>query len=314
MTALSGALRNFLVVFLLALLGFGIIGHFIATVAVPALTAEEESSTVSSASEDSLPPVESSEDDTASVDVPVSGTAYNAAFFCFDANDKLAGVYLVHTNDGYKTCVGVTVPGDASVENNGAYSTLAQLYENEGKDFLLTKLYYLTGCKIDEYADLCAIDKSGDGRNITRLATYMQYTYRLTEGFEYPNPDYDHGEESGDNDEMLNIEAGSYALNGETEGIKNEKLLLDLEYNVNAFDIYTDTLTRLLSDSSLASDTARQTKIMGYMLNKSFGDYNTSGAKQYLFNDYVKATISYSGTGGAWDEIREAIKTLERKV
>lgn len=314
MTALSGALRNFLVVFLLALLGFGIIGHFIATVAVPALTAEDESSVSPSSEDVSVPQEESSEDDTVSEDEPVSGTVYNAAFCCFDVNEKLAGVYLIHTNDGYKTCVGITVPGTASVESNGAYTTLAQLYENEGKDYLLTKLYYLTGCKINEYADLCAVDKSGDGRNITRLATYMQYTYKLGKSFEYPNPDYDHGEESGDNDEMLVIEAGSYALNGETNGIENEKILLDIAYNENAFDIYTDTLTKLLNDGSLAGDTARQAKVMGYMLNKSFVDYNTSGARQYLFNDYVKATISYSGTGGAWDEIREAVKTLERKV
>lgn len=318
---MSSAVRNFLVVFFLALLGFGILGHFIATVAVPSFVYDDGQTDFSSEDVVSEEEVEST-DDTVSTDTVVSGNKFNFAFICLDTNDKLAGVYLMHTDDGYKTCVSVSIPGNASVENNGAFSTLSQLYSDKGEDFLLTKLYYLTGCKIDEHASVCAVDTSGNGRDVTQLSTYLKYTYKIKESFEFPNPNYNRGEADpessednpNDNMEFITVEAGSYALNGQTNDVQNDKMLLDTQYNKNAFEIYNDLLTRIINDETLVGNTQKQTKIMGYMLNKSFRDYGNSGAGLYLFNDYVKASINYSGTGGAWDEIREAIKTLERKV
>ncbi len=319
---MSSAFRNFLVVFLLALLGFGILGHFVITVAIPALGADEEISADSSldGTEDETPDASASVGET-SEDEPVGGNKYNFAFLCFDVNDKLAGVYIVHTDDGYKTNVSVSVPGSASVENNGAYCTLAQLYEDEGKDFLISKLYYLTGCRIDENASIYAVDREDNGRDAAQLSTFLRYTYKLDKGFEYPNPDYNRGEvistestdTSYDNEEFITVEAGSYALNGETGGVANDKMLLDTEYNENAFDIYRDMITRMLGDASTVNDPTKQAKIAGYLLDKSFRDYSSSGAGVYLFNNYVKAGIDYSGSGGAWDEIREAVKALEKR-
>ena len=216
-------LRNFLIVFLLALLGFGVLGHFIATSIVPSLIEGDDSVVAESSdgvlSEDTG---SDSEDSVSSEEnLVVEGNTFNFAFFCMDINDRLAGIYILHTHDGYETCVTVPIPSTASVENNGAYTTLEKLYADYGKDFMLTKLYYLTGCKIDEHATLSAVDRDGRGRNITELSTYLKYTYKVTEEFDYPNPDFidgDNGEDSSGEEsveklgEYIKIEAGSYAL------------------------------------------------------------------------------------------------------
>lgn len=320
---LSG-LRNFIVVFLLALLGFGILGHFVATSIVPSMMegddgSESETSEVVSndaGSEDSSDDI--SVDDSAVIE----GNTFNFAFFCTDINDKLAGIYIIHTHDGYETCVTVPIPATAFVENNGAYTTLDKLFADYGKDFMITKLYYLTGCKIDEHATLSAVDVDGKGRNVTELSTYLKYTYKITEEFEYPNPDFvdgDNGNESEDVSEeiageFIKIETGSYALNGKTDGILNEQMLLDTEYNPNAFDIFSELITKMLNDSALAGNKTKQATVFNFIADKSFRNYDGSGASAYMFNDFRKASFAYSGTGGAWDEIREAVKTLERKV
>lgn len=320
---MSSAFRNFLVVFLLALLGFGVIGHIIATVSVPSLVSDFDEVDASSTDDHVSNDTSVSVDNNISSDTPVSGTRYNFAFICLDMNEKLAGVYLVHTNDGYKTCVSVPIPGSALVENNGAFSTLEKLYANEGKDFVLKKLFYLTGCKIDEFVTVCALDSSGGGKSVTQLSSTLKYTYKISKGFDCPNPYYNRGEidteESADVNsneflETIKIEPGSYALNGKTNDVENDKMLLNIDYNPNAFDIYSEMLTRIINDSSFVGNTSKQTKVLGYMHNKSFRDYSSSGAALYLFNDYVKASFKYSGSGGAWDELREAINTLERKV
>lgn len=318
-------LRNFIIVFLLALLGFGILGHFIATSIVPALIeggepAVDESKDIVSVDGESS---ESKDELSSEADTVIEGNTFNFAFFCMDINDKLAGIYLLHTHDGYETCVTVPIPGTAFVENNGAYTTMDKLFADHGKDFMLTKLYYLTGCKIDEYATLSAVDRDGRGRNITELSTYLKYTYKVTEAFEYPNPDFidgDVNEESAEDaskealGEFIKVEAGSYALNGKTDGILNEQLLLDTEWNPNVFDIFSELLNRMINDPSFATNKNKQATIFNYIADRSFRNYEGSGASAYLFNEFRKASFAYSGTGGAWDEIREAIKTLEGKV
>lgn len=317
-------LRNFLIVFLLALLGFGVLGHFIATSIVPALIDGDDVVDESSADVSDDGSGEESSEDTVSVDdAPVAGNTFNFAFFCLDINDKLAGVYLLHTNDGYETCVSVPIPGDAMVENNGAYTTLSKLFADNGGDFMLTKLYYLTGCKIDEYACLRAVDTDGKGRNITELSTYLKYTYRISEEFEYPNPDYIEGAEDNEasadtssdgGSEFIVIKAGSYALNGKTDGVLNELMLLDTEYNPKVFDVYSELINRMINDGGIAANKTKQATIFNYIADRSFRNYEGSGASAYLFNSFRKASFAYPRTGGAWDEIREAIKTLEGKV
>ncbi len=316
-------LRNFIIVFLLALLGFGILGHFIATSIVPSLINDGDDVAAESSADSSEESDDTSLDSLVSADTPVSGNVFNFAFFCLDINDRLAGVYLLHTNDGYETCVSVPIPGDAIVENNGAYIPLDKLYEDNSRDFILTKLYYLTGCKIDEYACLKAVDADGRGRNITELSTYLKYTYRIGEEFEYPNPDYIEGAEGNESSEdassdtageFIVVQAGSYALNGKTDGVLNELMLLDTEYNPNAFDIYSELINRMINDGGIAGSKSKQAMIFNYIADRSFRNYDGSGASAYLFNSFRKASFAYSKTGGAWDEIREAIKTLEGKV
>ena len=317
-------LRNFIIVFLLALLGFGILGHFIATGIVPALIdGDDAESEVSELVSSEDPSTDLSED--ASTDSPkvIECNVFNFAFFCTDVNDILAGVYIIHTHDGYETCVSVPIPGSAFVEHNGAYTTLDKLYSDYGKDFTITKLYYLTGCKIDEHATLSAVDRDGKGRNITELSTYLKYTYKISEEFDYPNPDFIDGEGNEENseeaskenaDEFITVKAGSYALNGKTEGLLNYQMLLDTEYNPDVFDIFSQLINKMLNDTSVVQSPNKQAGIFNYIASKSFRVYQGSGASAYLYNDFRKASFAYSGTGGAWDEIREAIKTLEGKV
>ncbi len=318
---MSGAIRNFAVVFLLALLGFGIIGHYVSTVAIPSFVEGEEDVTSSEdleSSEDN----DISADDNVSAEIPVEGNEYNFAFICTDVNNKLAGIYLVHVDEGLEISINISVPGSSNVENNGAITTLSQLYEDEGEKYLLKKLYYLTGCEINDHAYLCAVDNGGKGRDITQLSTYLKQTYKLTKDFKYPNPNFnrgDIGEDSGDevsvdSEEYIVVEAGSYALNGKTEGVRNDLMLLDTRYNNNAFKIYSELLSGIVNDIALFGDSAKQAKILGYTLNKSFGDYASSEASEYLFNDYVKASISHSGTSGTWSDIRQDIKALEDKA
>lgn len=322
---MQSAIRNFIIVFVLALLGFGILGHFIATSAVPAFIKDGFDADRSVADSSDVVSEDLTQGDEISPDTSettVEGNTYNFAFFCLDPNSKLAGVYLVRTHDGYKTCITVSLPGNASVESNGAYTTLTKFYADNGKESTVKKLYYLTGCRIDEYATLAAADLEGKGRTITALSTYLSYTYRITKEFRYPNPNYiiggvggdDESSQPFDNNEYIQIAPGSYALNGETNGVPNDRMLLDTEWNPNAFDIYNELLTRMLYGAENAASASRQTTIFGYLAEKSFRNYEGSGASAYLFNSFYKANVPYSGTGGAWDEIREAIKTLERKV
>lgn len=316
-------LRNFIIVFLLSLLGFGLLGHFLATNVAPNFINGNDSEDVISKDESSEESSYDVSEDSSAKDLLVEGNTFNFAFFCMDINDNLAGVYLLHTHDGYETCVTVPIPGTAFVENNGAYTTMTKLYADYGKNFMITKLFYLTGCKIDEYATLSAVDLDGKGRNVTELSTYLKYTYKVKTEFEYPNPNYigggDHFESSEDVSaedvpEFIKVAAGSYALNGNTEGVLNEQLLLDTEYNPNAFDIYVELLSKMINDGAITSNPNKQATIFNYIPERSFRDYAGSGASAYLFNSFRKANFDHPGTGGAWDEIREAIKTLEGKV
>ncbi len=316
-------LRNFIIVFLLSLLGFGVLGHFIATGIVPNLIKGDETENVASTDESTEDISSDLIADSSVGEQIIEGNTFNFAFFCMDINDKLAGIYLLHTHDGYETCVTVPIPGTAFVENNGAYTTITKLYADYGKDFMVTKLFYLTGCKIDEHATVSAVDLDGKGRNVTELSTYLKYTYKIKDEFEYPNPNYIEGgtnHESSDEvsteeiGEFITIKAGSYALNGTTEGVLNEQLLLDTDYNSNAFDIYLELLNKMINDGAIASNPNKQATIFNYLPERSFRDYAGSGASAYLFNSFRKASFEHPGTGGAWDEIREAIKTLEGKV
>lgn len=315
------SLRNFFVVFLISLLGFGILGHCIVTIAVPALISGEEESAAEESSVQSDDASGISEDSSEDAEQKQSGNAFTFAFFCTDVNDELAAIYIVHTDDGYETCTGALLPGTASLENNGAATTLKRLYLDNGRDYLLQKLRFLTGYAIDEYASLAAVDSSGMGRSIVELSTYLGYTYRISTAFTYPNPNYngdsvtedESADESADGaEEYIVVAAGDYALNGRTQGVSNYELLLDTEWNAGAHEIYGEMIRRLLNDASYAGNPGRQELVFDFMMNKSFASYSASNAAKYLFNDYEKGYASYTAGSGAWDELKLELKTLEK--
>lgn len=328
-------IRNFVVTFFLFLVVFGIIGHFVVNDVVPAL--------IEGDSEESLPEESgdgnvSDTSESESVSVPesseaVSGNSYTFAFICLGLEEELVGVYLTHVNDGYETCVSAILPGTAKTEITG--STLAQIYRLKGKEFLIEKIRYLTGLKVDDCATLHSVDTNGTGRSITELSNYLDYRYRINTAFEYPNPLYkpeapeDSGEvseESGESSEesvdsgeditkkeFITIPAGSYSLKGITEGIQNYRLLLDPKYNPEAHSICQELLTQMLADTSMVGNSSKQATVMNFFKDLSFSKYESSDAAKYLFNSFDKETFVCNGGAGAeWDVAKDHFKTLEK--
>ncbi len=324
---LSG-LRNFIIVFLIALLGFGVIGHILANSTIPSFVEgngdNEESSDVSN---EFVSVEDSSKDESVSKE---SGETYSLAVLCVDLDKALASVFFVHTNDGYETCVYTSVSGKAPIENNGAQSTLSKIYADNGTDYLITKLKFVLGYDIDGYAVLDAVDASGKGRSITELATELSYVCNIKVPFNYPNPNYvappislpneetsEISEEgisediSGDgtdnNGRFINIPAGSYALNGTmvltgpTDKIPNYQVLLDSNYNIYAHEIYEAVLEKFFFES-------KSTNNFKYFSMISF---DKDDASEKLFTDFKCYKYDYPDNTEAWNEAVAALRELE---
>ena len=328
-------LRNFIVVFLIALLCFGVAGHFLALNIIPSLIeGDGEESSHEEISDES--PSQSLDESTYSGAVKESGESYSFAVLCLDLDGELSGIFFMHTNEGYKTCVYTTVPGATPLENNGAESTLARIYQANGIEFLLEKMKYITGYTIDGYAVLNAVDTTGNGRSITDLATYLNYTCKITVPFSYPNPNYidpslqpddssseisedssveftENSTETTEPDtssEFIVIPAGDYALNGfvplagQAEKLQNYLVLLNSQYNIYAHNIYTDVLELIFIDKN-NYDTD---KIFAY-----FSEYEIDRdiASKHLFNNFDKYEYRYPETAEAWNEAVAALRELE---
>lgn len=333
---MSSSIRNFIVVFLSFLLLFGICGHFIVNDIVPGLMDKDDTAELDSLSEpitDNISSNTSTIGDffNSSDDVPtfdVEEASYNFAVFCLDLDEELVGVYAIHVNDFYKSQVTTFIPGTATTEIGG--STLAQLYKFKGKDFFLEKLYYLTDLKFDDYCTLYSFDKDGGGKSITELSSYLEYKYRINTPFEYPNPEFssdipnnESADESADsvddnesteakNEEYYTVPAGSYSLNGLTEGLQNYKMLLDSEYNPNVPDIFEELLSRLFSDTKILNDSSRQAKVMKYFTDTSYGNFSVGSAVSAVFNNYTKNSfVTTAGGINDWDNVKEYFSTLE---
>ncbi len=330
---MSSAIRNFIVMFLLFLLIFGICGHFIATKLIPGLiegndTPFQDDSTATSSTDESAEEFLSSD---LSAEDELIGNSKSVAFLCLDKNKELVSIFVIHTNDGYKTSVSSTITGNSTTEINGA--SLAELYRLNGADYIINKLQYLVGFKINDHATLYSIDVEGKGHTISELSVYLGYRYRLNESFQYPNPYYKEpeqneesydsvlsGEESvesmeestasgesidSDNPEFITIEPNSYALNGITNGIKNSEILLDSEWNPNAYMIFQDLFKRMLEDNSIKSDKAKQAAIFNYFEEKTFSDFNDLEVSEYLFeyaNEHFECDCEKISD---WDDVKD---------
>lgn len=323
---MSGAVRNFLVMFFLFLLIFGICGHFIATELIPSMIndGDEDSfadseSVMDSQTEESIP-----ENNNESKPV-VSGATYTFAFLCLGPEDELVSVYLMHVNEGYKSCVSASIPAYSATEVGG--STLNEIYKFKGSDFLIKKLQYLTGFVVDDHATLYTVDIKGNGHTVTALSNRLGYRYRINDAFKYPNPLYEGdivGEESeevseevdisGDDDdgEYFTIEPNSYALNGITNGLNNYSILLDPEWNPNAHEIFQELFKRIFDDKEICSNVSEQNSIMNFMENETFSSYTNSTAAKYLFkykNQHFECECQRISD---WDNVKNTILAKEQ--
>lgn len=334
-------LRNFIIVFIVSLLCFGVIGHFLSKDIIPNLIKGDISELVSEDDNSHGSTSENPNDDNSDDKKKENGESYSFAVICLDLEDKLSSVFFIHTNEGYETCVYTTIPGKIPLENNGADSTLERIYattKDEGVDFFLEKLKYITGYKIDGYAMLNAIDVTGNGRSITDLSTYLNYTCKVTVPFSYPNPNYidpsdseapsiDSSDDSGaapeisddisddtsnvdTSNEFINIPAGDYALNGfmpligQAEQIRNYQVLLDSRYNVYAHEIYTGVLKRIFSAKTSSVDA----KVFNYF---SVVEMDKETAYKHLFNTFDKYEYKYPENAEGWNEAVAALRELE---
>ncbi len=342
---LFSGLRNFIVIFLIALIGFGVAGHFLATSIIPSLISGDGDTEISddntTSEESGISGIESEE----SVPAKESGEGYSFAVLCLDLKEELSSVFFVHTNDGYETCVYTTIPGKIPLENNGAESTLARIYKDNGAEFFLEKLRFITGYQIDGYAVLNAVDTTGNGRSITDLATHLNYTCKITVPFSYPNPNYiepsldssevfeDSSTEASTDEsfdfetseelisedetsapdtssEFIVIQPGDYALNGfiplNGQADKLQNYLVLLE---SQYNIYAHEIyTDVLKKVFVEKAYGTDSKAFDYF---SVLKIDKETAMKHLFNDFEKFEYKYPETAEAWNEAVAALRELE---
>lgn len=326
---MSSAIRNFLVMFFLFLLIFGICGHFFITELVPGfISANDNTSEAESNTADAESVVSNPSNGTADSEQEISGATYTFAFLCLGLDNELMHVYLVRVNDGYKTCVSASIPAYSTTETGG--STLEEIYRFKGRDFLIRKLQYLTGYAIDDYATLYSADYHKNSHTVVTLSNRLEYRFRVNEAFEYPDPNYEDYEEptleEGSEESMeeetsfepavpgeyFTVEPNSYALHGITNGLTNYLILLDSEWNPNAHEIYEELFKRIFDDRKIKDDVSMQNTVMNYMEDKSFSDYTSSTASKYLFK-YNNQHFEYECHRiSDWDDLKNTFIAKEK--
>ncbi|MBE6677914.1 MAG: hypothetical protein E7597_03870 [Ruminococcaceae bacterium] len=342
---MSSALRNFIVTFILFLIIFGIGGHVLATNVIPSIISSEANADSSDDNTDNnenvnLPEENLSDENNSTNDDFDSSKicdTYTIAFFGLGVNEELVEIYLIHINKDYKTSTSVSIPGSSTAEVGGF--SFEDLYRKNGAEFLVNKLLYLTGYTIDDYACLKAVDRNGRGHSITDLSKRYTFNYRVNEAFEYPDPSYESYREQMENNEVLSdeesdevsseestepiirneyfsVEPGNYALHGITNGINNYAILLDSEYNPNAYAIYEDFFKRIVNNLSSKDSIDDQAALFRCFDNKTFSVDNYAGTDvaNYLFK-YNNQQISCDCEKiSDWDNLRTILKAKEKGV
>ncbi len=336
---MSSAIRNFIVMFCLFLIFFGICGHYFATTLVPDLISARDSDTGNSDADDREQSVDENngiigDDNLSNTEDDTEYDTFTMAFFCLGLEEELVEIYMVHVNDGYKTCVSASIPASSTAEIGGF--SLMEIYKKNGVDYLVKKLQYLTGYTIDDYATLLAVDRNGKGHSVTDLSKRFGYHYRLNEAFEYPDPLYviykdklengeieeeEISEESGDavtdNDapnEYFTVEADNYDLLAITNGLKNYVILLDSKYNPNAHVIFEEFLKRMLENDELKKNLDKQASVMKCFEDKTFSDieYKDTKVAKYLFKYENQQTAFKCEKISDWDNIKNTLKAKEK--
>lgn len=202
---MTSSIRNFIIIFLVTLLLFGALGHYIVNDAIPALLeapASTESDVGSSDVSDSSN--NGTNDDPKNPDGETSesieSNSYTCVFLGTDINGVLCSVNLAHVDDGYKTYIFSSIPATVKVENKSGISLLSDIYKRQGAVYTVQKLEAMTGFNIDHYAIVSA-SKGGDGQTsvppsakdydlLTLFNEVGGISCSIKEDIIYANPDY----------------------------------------------------------------------------------------------------------------------------
>ncbi len=346
---MSSALRNFIVTFFLFLIIFGIGGHVLATNVIPSIINSEANAdssddkdapdNIGNENENLSDGFLSDEDNSINNDFNnnEASDTYTIAFFGLGIDEELVEIYMIHVNKDYKTSTSVSIPGSSTAEVGGF--TFEELYRKNGADFLVNKLLYLTGYTIDDYACLKAVDRNGRGHSITDLSKRYSFNYRVNEAFEYPDPSYESYREQLENDEIkqdeeseetssdesmepvirneyFTVDPGNYALHGITNGINNYAILLDSEYNPNAYTIYEDFFKRIVNNLSSKDNLDDQVALFRCFDDKTFSvdSYANTDVAGYLFKYNNQQVSCNCEKISDWDNLKSILKAKEKGV
>lgn len=202
---MTSSIRNFIIIFLVTLLLFGALGHYIVNDAIPALL-EAPASTESGVGSSDVPDSsnngtsDDSENSDSETSESIESNSYTCVFIGTDINGVLCSVNLAHVDDGYKTYIFSSIPATVKVENKSGISLLSDIYKRQGAVYTVQKLEAMTGFSIDHYAIVSAskgrgsqTTESPSAKNYDLLALFNEVggiSCSIKEDVIYENPNY----------------------------------------------------------------------------------------------------------------------------
>ena len=297
---MSTAIRNFLIVFLLFLVVFGLLAW---KVAVPyideALLGEFDKGT----EEDTSQITEESE---TSGDIIESGRnrKFSLAFIGMANKEHVANIFFVRVDEEKGIYLTTSIPYDATVDNGGKSAPLySYLYMRTPEDIMNT-VPYLVGYDIDYYA---AFDYSGLYEIVKELGTV---TVTLPTAVKVYNPDFmDEIQDYLDNDEPV-PDAYCETYGPGDANISAEVLGMIWDYNPEGNDtdytikdsLYESVFLAITKRSSLATDSEKYLEIMNNAISTTMGTeaFEEYGdimfANGYLFKGNGSKKVLYNQT------------------
>lgn len=325
------ALKNFAITFLIAALIFGIIAYFVMSVVVDDLFSNDDTpGTISEGTTEEpfdtqIVPNDNPREDGDTFTLLIAGTDYNPEVL-FDYEISLSNptnvpfvkrqihadmLMVLRFDKENESIVLVSIPGNISLDNG--VSTIGELYNSRGREYLIEAVQSLTGFYIDFYAIV----------NVGNLPDVIDVFGEI----EYNVPcDMYYSDES--QDLLINLKKGYQKLNG-------EQVMQLLRYNAYGDSTY--------SRMSVVSDFAYT--FLDKMINVKYKDDATLGAAYeslislvdtnftatdligsldliFNFHYYTHVTLNYPGklittTDGNYyrvtqDDYKEAIEYLSK--
>lgn len=309
---LSTAFRNFLIVFLLFLVIFGLLAW---EVVVPYINTEllsdvdkggdSEESVVTEESEVSNDIIDTGRDRVVSI-----------ALIGMADEDYLADIFFIRIDEEKGIYLTTSIPYDAKVDNGGRSAPLySYMYMRSIEDIVAT-VPYLVGYEIDYYA---VFDYEGVYRIIREMGTVSVYFNREVKVY---NPDFmDEIQEYLDNDEPVpDAYYDVYGPGDANVNVNNLEALWQYEPQQDDTDfsvknsIYEAAFYALTKKSSLGANSEKYLGIMNKALSttmdsEAFEEYgDIMFANGYLFKGNYSKKLSYNQTFTKMiSKIREAM-------